>query len=92
MTSGWDTRKIFSVLSEVKASTSFEMPSDWDFLQGCAFLQPAPAEDQCYIDYIEGLWSSKDTSSTSISTFYAKLGGYQLIIDGLRRFRIPYLV
>jgi hypothetical protein len=26
------------------------------------------------------------------STFYAKLGGYQLIIDGLRRFRIPYLV
>ena len=27
-----------------------------------------------------------------VSTFYAKLGGYQLIIDGLRRFRIPYFV
>ena len=39
---------------KLEASTSFEMPSDWDFLQGCGFLQPTPAEDQCYIDYIEG--------------------------------------
>ena len=36
--------------------------------------------------------SIEDEEDEESSTFYAKLGGYQLIIDGLRRFCIPYLV